>query len=335
LPLEPYRSRKFGFDLRHVLLDRRARALLDEIVAAWRPDAIYERYSLYCRAGQVAARKYALPRLLEVNALLTREQHNRIRLPWLARRVERGVIAGARHVIVVSRPLAEEVTQLGVPAERISRMPMAVNLEQFNPEIDGAPVRAHYGLDGRFVIGYVGTLAGWHGIRLLYDMAQELRRREAPPFAFLIVGGEGDKLEANRRKTREAGLEGILHFIGSVVHDVVPEHIRAFDAAIVPDTTYWSSPAKLFEYQACAVPVLAPSYPAILSAMTDGGEGFIYPPEDVGAMADAALKLMADPAIRAEMGAAARRRAASEHSWQSNAEAIVALFEGMKQPAAV
>jgi glycosyltransferase involved in cell wall biosynthesis len=326
-PIQPYQSRKLGFDLRHVLLDRRARTLLEETVLEWQPDAIYERYSLYCRAGEAVALKHDLPRLVEVNAFLTREQSERIRFPWLARRVESRIIARAPHVIVVSKPLAEEVMAMGVRAENVSRMPMAVNLGLFNPEIDGSEVRRRYNLDGSFVIGYVGTLAGWHGIRLLYALANELRRRQAPPFAFLIVGGEGDKLENHRQKTREAGLEGILHFIGSVVHDQVPRHIRAFDAAIVPDTTYWSSPAKLFEYQACALPVLAPSYPAILSAMTDGGEGFIYPPEDVSAMADAVMKLMVDPEMRRQMGRAARTRAAAEHSWQANAEAIVRLFE--------
>lgn len=324
--LNPPRSRKLGFDLRHVLLNRRARAELNRQIVQWKPDAIYERYSLYCTAGEYAAIAHGLPRMLEVNAFLTREQRGRIRIPWLARRAERSIITSAPRVIVVSRPLVDEVRELGVDASHIARMPMAVNLDKFHPSIGGGPVRQRYGLADRFVIGYVGTLAGWHGIRLLYDLAQELRGRGVERFAFLVVGGEGDKLEMNLRKAREAGLSDHLRFIGSVTHDDVPMHVRAFDAAIVPDTTYWSSPAKLFEYQASGVPVLAPSYPAIHDAMDDGVEGLIYPPLNIGAMADAIQKLMANPEQRTRMGQHARRRAEAEHSWQSNAEKIVELF---------
>lgn len=327
VPLEPYRSRKLGFDLRHILLDRRAHVALEAQIAEWKPDALYERYSLYCRAGERVARRHRLPRLLEVNAFLTREQSERIKMHWLAKIIERRIIAGAPHIIVVSAPLVRDVAKLGVDPLAISRMPMAVNLDKFHPGADGSAVRERHGLQGKFVIGYVGTLAGWHGIRLLYDLAHELIRREASPFAFLIVGGEPEKVALHRKKTAEAGLDGILNFIGSVVHEAVPEHIRAFGAAIVPDTTYWSSPAKLFEYQACAIPVLAPDYSAIHSAMESGREGFIFPPENVAAMADAAQRLMADPAMREAMGKAGRARAEAEHSWRANAEAIVHLIE--------
>jgi len=79
--------------------------------------------------------------------------------------------------------------------------------------------------------------------------------------------------------------------VATLPHEAVPEHIRAFDAALVPDTTYWSSPAKLFEYQACGIPVLAPSYPAIHEAMASGSEGFIFEPLSVGQMADRALEI--------------------------------------------
>jgi hypothetical protein len=51
----PFTSRKLGFDFRHILLDRRIAKRLTEQVEAWRPDALYERYSLYSRAGTQVA----------------------------------------------------------------------------------------------------------------------------------------------------------------------------------------------------------------------------------------------------------------------------------------
>ena len=42
----PLTSRKLGFDLRRALLDRRIWKRLQQVVAEWKPDVIYERYSL-------------------------------------------------------------------------------------------------------------------------------------------------------------------------------------------------------------------------------------------------------------------------------------------------
>lgn len=325
-------SRKLGFDLRHMLLDRRMDAQVNRLVAEWRPDALYERYSLYSRAGVRNANRHRLPRLLEVNAFLTREQADRIKILWLARRIEQSIIRSSPRVIVVSEPLRKEIHALGVPLEQIAKMPMAVNLEMFHPALDGSETRRRLGLEGHLVIGYVGTLAGWHGIRLLYELALKLKEHSAPPFAFLIVGGDGDKLEMHQRKAREAGLERELRFIGSVPHPEVPQYLMAMDIAIVPDMTYWSSPAKLFEYQACGIPVLAPDYPAIPEVLAHGVEGYIFPKQDVDEMSRYALELLRGAELRRRMSLAARSRAEREHSWDRNAEEILALFQNLGAP---
>ena len=325
----PLTSRKLGFDLRRALLDRRIWKRLQQVVAEWKPDVIYERYSLYSAAGTQAERRYGLPRLVELNAFLTHEQRDRIRLGWLARRVENAIIRRARRVIVVSEPLRREVAQLGVPLESIIKMPMAVNLDRFNPAADGSSVRAEFGLQDRFVIGYVGTLSGWHGLRLLFPVARALRAAGAPPFAFLIVGGDGEKLAASRELCRQEGVEDLMYFIGSVPHEIVPRYVAAMDAAVIPDTTYWSSPSKLFEYMASGVPILAPRYPAIEEAMSDRGEGRLFDVNDTEGMTQCALEMIRDPEECRRMGRSARARAERERSWLRNGREILELYRGL------
>src|SRR5690606_36110021 len=157
--------------------------------------------------GQKVAQRHRLPRMLELNAFLTQEQAGRIRFGPLARYVERRLVGAAPCVIVVSEPLRREVAELGVDPDWIVKMPMVVDLEKFSPGEDDGEIRRRHGLEDRFIIGYVGTLTAWHGLDLLSDVADRLRRQEAPPFAFLIVGGEEHKLEENRRRVRAEGLE--------------------------------------------------------------------------------------------------------------------------------
>lgn len=322
----PYESRRLGFDLRRLLSDRRLERVARELAGSWRPEAIYERYSILGDAGGRLARRFRLPHILEVNAFMTREMSDRLRFGRPATLLERRTFRRAGHVVTVSDPLLREIGELRGGTDGITLMPMAVNLALFHPG-DGSAVRARLGLEGRFVVGYVGALTAWHGIELLYELAERLRAEGIEKAAILVVGGDDRRLEANRARVRERGLEGRLIFAGQIPYGDVPEHVRAFDAALVPDTTEWSSPAKLFEYQGCGVPVVAPDYPAIRRAMDDGVEGCIFPPRDVAAMAGRLAGLARDPEGARAMGARGRDRAARFHSWEAHAHEIARLFE--------
>ena len=325
--VEPYRSRKLGFDLRHILLDRRIEKAAERLIDRWQPEAIYERYSLYSRAGTRLAERKRLPQLLEVNAFITQEQGDRIKLMPLARLYERRIIVKARHVVVVSEPLQRQVGKLRNGEETISNIPMGVNLDRFNPSVDASDLRRSLGLENKFVLGFTGTLSGWHGIALLYDLARALRTRGIEDFAIIVVGGDEKKVARHRQKVEEEKLRDVLHFLGPVPHTEVGRYIRLMDVAMVPDTTYWSSPAKLFEYQACGVPILAPRYPAVMSVIDHGVEGLIFEPRNIEEMADHAYALFRDRDARVRIGMRGRRRAEKLHSWTSRGQPIIRIFE--------
>lgn len=324
---EPYRSRKLGFDLRHILLDRKIRAAAERHVREWAPDAVYERYSLYGWAGAGLARRHRLPHLLEANAFISLELRDRLRFPRFAWFQERRIFRAAREIVVVSDPLVEEIAALRGSAEGIHRMPMAVNVDHFRPGDDGEATKAELGLTGRFTVGYVGTLTGWHGIDLLFDLARAMKERGAAPFTILVVGGDDRRIEQRRAQVAAEGLAAELVFHGAVPYAEIPRYVRAMDVTLSPDTTYWSSPAKLFEYQGCGRPALAPRYPAVERAMTDGVEGYVFEPKNIAEMADRTMKLQADPALRERMGAIARVHAVEKHSWTAQVASVARIFE--------
>jgi len=320
-------SKKLGFDLRHALVDRNIRKALDDTVRSWRPDAIYERYTLYGRAGGRAAQRFDLAHILELNALLSNELANRIRMRPLASAAERRIIRRARHVVVVSDPLRAEVADLRGHGNDVSMTPTAVNTDRFNPELDAADLKRELGLEGKFVIGYVGALTGWHGIKLLYGLVEELTRRGASDFVVFLMGGDPERLAKHRARAKEQGLEDRLIFHGSVPHDEIPRYIRVMDVGMVPDTTPWSAPVKLFEYLASGVPAVAARYPAVEAAMADGQEGLLFEPKSIEAMASAIEKAMSDPAHLTQMGRNARERTEKDYSWPNAVAQIKQIFE--------
>lgn len=325
----PLTSKMLGFDLRLLLFNRRFSSALKAQIASFKPHALYERFSLYSISGhRLSQENSQLPRLLEVNAFLSQEQSSRIHFPMIARYVDHLVVRNAQQVIVVSEPLRQEVAQLGIPLENIHKMPMCADILHFHPDKNGAEVRARYGFDGKYVIGYVGTLTGWHGINMLYDVANKMKS-EMDNFVFFLVGGDELKAQRHREKSRELGLESHFVFAGSIPYCDVPEHIRAMDVTLVPDTTSWSSPTKLFEYQASGVPTVAPRYSAVVEAMEEGVEGLLFEPRNVDQFAKCLIELSKDPLRRVQMGDNARARVVETHSIDQQVRKLIQIYEEM------
>jgi glycosyltransferase involved in cell wall biosynthesis len=63
-------------------------------------------------------------------------------------------------------------------------------------------------------------------------------------------------------------------------------------------------------------PVVASAVGGLLDLVVDGETGLLVPPGDVEALRAALERLLADPALRGRLGAAARERAREHFSWE-------------------
>lgn len=322
-------SKWLGMDLRYVLLDRRMARRLPLIIDRFRPDAIYERYSLYQTAGQRVARRYALPRILEINSLLVREMRHRLRLPALARHYETQLWAGEDTVICVSALLARHVRQATQPRgplpRRIVISPVGVDPEVFHPNV--SPVDwTRFGISGKKIVGYAGTLTKWHGVDLLFDAAELLRRRGLS-VCFVVIGGEPEKVRTLRDKAAARNLNGYLEFLGSFPHQDIPHFLSGMDVCVIPDTQDWSSPTKYFEMAAVARPVVAADAPAIAEVLGGNGiGGVIFRRGDAEDLVRRILDLLEDPERAKRLGMAARQRVVTHYSWDCNIARILDAF---------
>jgi glycosyltransferase involved in cell wall biosynthesis len=73
-------------------------------------------------------------------------------------------------------------------------------------------------------------------------------------------------------------------------------------------------------------PVVASAVGGLLDAVDDERTGLLVPPRDAGALRTAIERLLADPAQRARLGAAARERAAERFSWAAATEATLEVY---------
>ena len=88
----------------------------------------------------------------------------------------------------------------------------------------------------------------------------------------------------------------------------VQEVWRHADIFVLPARSREGMPRALLEAAACARPLVVTDVPGCRHFVRDGVEGFIVPPEDAEALADALERLARDPELRLRMGEAARLR---------------------------
>jgi glycosyltransferase involved in cell wall biosynthesis len=158
----------------------------------------------------------------------------------------------------------------------------------------------------------VGRLVEKKGFPVLVDACARLRA-SGVPFACDIVGAGAQ--EALLRATIEAShLGDAITLRGALPLEAVAETMRAATVVVLPciraaDGNVDALPTVLLEAMATGVPVVSTRLSGIPEIIVDGETGFLVPPGDPGALADALDRLLADPTHAFDMGRAARARA--------------------------
>lgn len=199
------------------------------------------------------------------------------------------------------------VESKGVDPSRISTITNAADLDVFHPGPRDNWVREQHGLQGRFLIVYVGAHGVANHLEQLLDAAAALR--DLLDVHFLLVG-DGMRKPELQRAARERGLTNIT-FADPVPKRQVADYIAAADVCTavlkrldVFKTVY---PNKLFDYMASERPVILGIDGVARRLLEEAGAGVYVRPEDPEAFAGAVRRLRADPALRHRLACAGRR----------------------------
>lgn len=306
-----------------ILYNLKAYRRLRAAVLKYRPDIIYERFSLYLFAGVWARKRLGLPLILEVNSPLFEERakNDGLRLHRIGRWAQGYIWRNVDHAFPVTGVLAKTVEGYGVPASRITVVPNGVDPARFQA-VPKAGMPA--GPDGKpvIVLGFTGFIRDWNAVHRLIDFAA--LHRDAYDIRVLVVG-DGPARASLEEHARNMGIPDRLTITGIVGREDVTRHVTSFDIAVLPDVTPYSSPLKLFEYLQLGSAIVAPDMENIREILTEGHDALLFA-KDPGALEAVLLKLCADPALRARLGAAAKETITRKSlTWVNSAERVVAV----------
>ncbi|RRR18461.1 hypothetical protein DS079_09655 [Brachybacterium paraconglomeratum] len=244
-------------------------------------------------------------------------------------RMEADAARGATKVLAITQALKDELIERGVDEDKIVLVPNGVDTERFTPLPRDEELASELGVDGRTVIGYVGTIVDYEGLDLLLEATARLKRSRED-FRVLIVG-DGAKLEELQASAAEQGLDDVVTFTGRVPHEEVERYYSIIDVTPFPrlplPVCEMVSPLKPFEAMAMGKAVIASDVAALAEIVTPEMNGLLHEKGSAESLTEQLTALLDDPPLAARLGSRARDWVVAERDWTAMAARIAKAYE--------
>ena len=240
----------------------------------------------------------------------------------LSRALETHCMRSADLVVTLGEAMRDEITERGVPADKIVIVPNGVSDEFLKPlPDDHGKLRTDLGIGpGEHVVGLVSSLVAHEGIGTLLEAVKILNDRGIRTRALIV--GDGPERGALQRQAAALGLDAI--FTGRVPMARVREYHAVLDVFVVPRTRdrvcQLVTPLKPVEAMASGRAVVVSAVRALEEIVTDEVTGLLVPPQDAVALADRLQRLLSSPQLRKKLGRGAREWVARDRGWVRAAE---------------
>ncbi|MFD4140381.1 glycosyltransferase family 4 protein [Streptomyces sp. NPDC058572] len=250
-------------------------------------------------------------RQLDLDAAADWKRRASVRRWYGFTRMQKRVARRLPSVVTVSGSSQQEIVDhLGVRNERIHVVHIGADTDLFSPNPAVAEV------PGRIVTTSSADVP-LKGLVFLVEALAKLRTET--PDAHLVVVGKRAEDGPVAQLIERYGLADAVRFVKGISDAELVDLVRSAQIACVP-SLYEGFSLPAAEAMATGTPLVATTGGAIPEvAGADGETCLAVPPGDAEALAAALRRLLADPDLRARLGAAGRARVLSRFTWKQAA----------------
>jgi glycosyltransferase involved in cell wall biosynthesis len=313
-----YIADELGVDMLHVpqlqrdlspVRDPVSIARLVEVVRRVRPDVLHTHTAKAGAVGRVAALLAgdAKPPIIvhTFHGHVLRGYFNPMRTR-MYREVERRLARHTTRLVAVSPEVRDDLVELGVaPKEKFTVIRLGIDLAQRVAETDArVKLRRLFGVpDDRVVVGWIGRMTEVKRLQDVVGAFAALRRSGIE--ATLCLVGDGPDRELAERTAHKLGVTRDTLFVG--YQRDVSAYYSFFDILLLASANE-GTPVVAIEALAAGRPVVSTRVGGVADVVSDGVDGLLCEPGDIGALGAALARLANDGDLRAAYGEAGRAR---------------------------
>ena len=233
---------------------------------------------------------------------------------------------------------------LHIPADRISVVPLGINMSGFDragasadaPGTGGntPATRPAFHVDrSTFTVGYLARVAPEKGLHLLADAYQRVRSRTPQAKVRLEAAGylapeHREYLADVRRSLERAGLGHEFQYRGTIDRAEKVAFLHTLDVLSLPATYDEPKGFALLEAMAVGVPVVQPRRGSFTEIVERTGGGLLVEP-DAASLAEGIYKLWENPALREELGRKGFDNVRQHYTVQRSVDRLLAVYEDL------
>ncbi len=312
---------------------------LDEIIPQLKPDILHAHSpALNGLAALRMAKKYNLPLVYECRAFwedaavdhgTTQEGSVRYRLTKM---LETHIFKHANAVTTICQGLRKDIISRGIAADKITVIPNAVDIEKFSYGVAAeADLLKELQLDGKTVLGFIGSFYAYEGLLLLLEALPSIIRHR-PEVRLLLVGG-GPQQQLICEKVAALNLRDYVILPGRVPHDQVQRYYNLVDILVYPRMamrlTDLVTPLKPLEAMAQGRLLVASDVGGHHELIRDRGTGYLFKAGDQDSLAETILAALDDQANWEAIRQAGRRYVEDERNWRVSVANYQAVYSNL------
>lgn len=213
------------------------------------------------------------------------------------------ILPSARHIFVQSLQMKNDVSQYGIPREKMTAVPMGVDIKSIPHHLNNGRINTD---DLKKMVLYVGTLKRIRRLDFLIRVMDKVSRQVPGAVLFLVGAGE---IEADEQMLKDEalrlGISDIVNFTGFLPKAKMWHYVAKADVCVSPFCPSFAlnstSPTKLIEYMAMGKAVVANDHPEQREVLLQSGGGICVPYEET-AFSEAVIELLRDKERAEAMG---------------------------------
>lgn len=227
-------------------------------------------------------------------------------------RLEMLLYRKASRIVTVTHAFRTVLIKRGIDGAKIDVVTNGVDLSRFFPVPKDEQLVQALDLDGKFVVGYIGTHGMAHALETLLDAAAVLQQAPGASDVVFLFLGDGARKMALMERARQQGLNNVI-FLNSVAKDQVARYWSLLDVSVIHlrKTELFTTviPSKLFECMGMGIPVLHGLSGESAEIVMGEQVGVVFESENAEQLAEGVLRLRDDHSLFQTLRANARRAA--------------------------
>ena len=245
---------------------------------------------------------------------------------------ENSLMNRATHVVTISDSMKEAIIERGIPKDKITVVPNAVDTDYFKPMKKNSKLINSLGLKNKTVLGYISNMSYREGHDVLIRAFKTISKQVED--SILLLVGNGREKENLESLVEQLNLSDKVIFTGNVDHSLIKDYYASIDLFVVPRRRDYAAdlvtPLKPYEAMGMKIPLLM-SDRAALKEIIGEERGFIFKTEDEDDLANVAISCLKDKDECSRRANIAHEWLIANRTWDMNAEIYKKLYKQISE----